>query len=254
MATFDISTPTGSEAISSGDDRIREFKEAIQDALRGDETEGTEAIFPGSAPSTAPVYRYRGKRGSTAARPAAGQGGLYFDTSRNVWQRDSGSAWEDQATNVPAGTVMLFIQASAPVGWTKLTTQNDKALRIVSGSTGGSAGGSLGLSGGVSHTHEVASHDHAIQGAAVAHKHETTTVENSTGQLAVIGGTLGNAATNGAASHTFGGTGNLNNDFNYQLTAGMTDFAGGDTDGTALTTDTTAPVIAYLDCIQASKD
>jgi hypothetical protein len=40
----------------------------------------------------------------------------------------------------PAGTTLLFYQAAAPVGWTKLTTQNDKALRVVSGA-GGVAGG-----------------------------------------------------------------------------------------------------------------
>jgi hypothetical protein len=45
----------------------------------------------------------------------------------------------------PAGTVMLFYQAAAPTGWTKLTTQNDKALRVVSGS-GGVAGGSNSFS------------------------------------------------------------------------------------------------------------
>lgn len=33
----------------------------------------------------------------------------------------------------PAGTVMLFQQTAAPTGWTKLTTHNDKALRVVSG-------------------------------------------------------------------------------------------------------------------------
>jgi len=37
------------------------------------------------------------------------------------------------------GTVMLFIQTSAPVGWTKSTAHNDKALRIVSGAA--SSGG-----------------------------------------------------------------------------------------------------------------
>lgn len=36
----------------------------------------------------------------------------------------------------PSGTRMLFQQTSAPTGWTKDTTQNDKALRIVSGSAG----------------------------------------------------------------------------------------------------------------------
>ena len=43
---------------------------------------------------------------------------------------------------IPAGTAMLFFQASAPVGWTQITTHNNKALRIVSG-TGAGSGGSL---------------------------------------------------------------------------------------------------------------
>jgi hypothetical protein len=33
-----------------------------------------------------------------------------------------------------AGTTMIFKQSTAPVGWTKSTTDNDKALRVVSGS------------------------------------------------------------------------------------------------------------------------
>lgn len=39
----------------------------------------------------------------------------------------------------PTGTLMLFQQTAAPTGWTKITTQNDKALRVTSGtaSTGG---------------------------------------------------------------------------------------------------------------------
>ena len=42
----------------------------------------------------------------------------------------------------PSGTVMLFAQASAPVGWVKNTGHNNKALRVVSGSGGGSGGAS----------------------------------------------------------------------------------------------------------------
>jgi hypothetical protein len=41
----------------------------------------------------------------------------------------------------PSGTVMLFVQTSAPTGWTKSTTHNNKALRIVSGTAG--SGGSV---------------------------------------------------------------------------------------------------------------
>ena len=39
----------------------------------------------------------------------------------------------------PTGTAMLFQQTAAPTGWTKVTTYNDYAIRIVSGtaSTGG---------------------------------------------------------------------------------------------------------------------
>ena len=40
----------------------------------------------------------------------------------------------------PTGTAMLFWQAAAPTGWTKSTTHNDKALRVVSGTGGGNAG------------------------------------------------------------------------------------------------------------------
>jgi hypothetical protein len=41
---------------------------------------------------------------------------------------------DDVIDNFPAGTRMLFQQTAAPVGWTKQTTHNNKALRVVSGS------------------------------------------------------------------------------------------------------------------------
>jgi hypothetical protein len=46
-------------------------------------------------------------------------------------------------TSIPSGTRMLFAQTSAPVGWTKQTTNDNAALRVVSGSA--SNGGSLGF-------------------------------------------------------------------------------------------------------------
>jgi hypothetical protein len=44
----------------------------------------------------------------------------------------------------PSGTKMLFQQTSAPTGWTKDTTHNDKALRVVTGSA--SSGGTNSFS------------------------------------------------------------------------------------------------------------
>lgn len=45
---------------------------------------------------------------------------------------------------IEAGTKMLFQQTTAPTGWTKDTTHNDKSLRIVSGTVG--SGGSVAFS------------------------------------------------------------------------------------------------------------
>jgi hypothetical protein len=65
-------------------------------------------------------------------------------TSGNVLT-SNGTIWTSAAPSVPAGSVMLFYQASAPTGWTQVTTQNNKALRVVSG-TGGVAGGTTAFS------------------------------------------------------------------------------------------------------------
>jgi hypothetical protein len=63
-------------------------------------------------------------------------------TTGNVLTSD-GTTWTSgSAPGFPSGTVLLFYQAAAPTGWTQVTTQNDKALRVVSG-TGGGTGGSV---------------------------------------------------------------------------------------------------------------
>lgn len=49
--------------------------------------------------------------------------------------------WQSAAAFVPAGTKMLFQQTAAPTGWTKDTTHNNKALRVVSGAA--SSGGTV---------------------------------------------------------------------------------------------------------------
>ena len=51
------------------------------------------------------------------------------------------AAYDAAIQVIPTGSVMLFYQSAAPTGWTQLTTQNNKALRVVSG-TGGGTGGS----------------------------------------------------------------------------------------------------------------
>lgn len=47
----------------------------------------------------------------------------------------------DVGGGLPSGTATLFVQTAAPTGWTKSTTHDNKALRVVSGAAG--SGGSV---------------------------------------------------------------------------------------------------------------
>jgi hypothetical protein len=71
---------------------------------------------------------------------------MQLDSSGKVPVLDGSQLTYSDRTNVAgaafvASTKGLFVQTSAPTGWTKDTTHNDKGLRIVSGtaSTGGSS-------------------------------------------------------------------------------------------------------------------
>jgi hypothetical protein len=117
----------------------------------------------------------------------------------------------------PAGTAMLFVQTSAPTGWTKSTTHDNKALRVVSGtaSSGGTVAfttafasqtpagtvGSTTLS-----TNEIPSH---------AHRYKQTGNSNSSITFTRLGQTSAFNNTNdlieatgggGSHNHTFTGT------------------------------------------------
>jgi hypothetical protein len=65
-------------------------------------------------------------------------------TTGNVLTSD-GTTWTSAAAGggFPAGTALLFNQTAAPTGWTKSTTHDNKALRVVTGTVG--SGGSVGF-------------------------------------------------------------------------------------------------------------
>lgn len=252
---WDTSTPIGTESKSQGDDRIRELKTDVQTALRGNAASGTEAVFPGADTSN-PVFRYRGLKGTTGARPAAGDYGLYINETLNTIQRDNGSAWVDVATLIPSGTVMVFYQAAAPTGWTKLTTQNDKALRVVSAAGGGS-GGSHSLSAGVSHSHTVTSHTHDLGNHTHSTPAHTHTLADGVGSAQGDSGTETIKSTAGNIN-TGNGAGGTRPIVSYTTDSGGSGTSGAPSSNSsgaaAPGTDTQAPVIAYIDVIICSKD
>lgn len=236
---WDKTKPAGTDAASQGDDIIRELKTDLEGAFRGQDTDGVEAKFPGSDTS-APIYRYRGLKDTTLNRPTAGEYGLYFDTTRNSLQRDNGSSWDDIGTLIPAGTVMVFYQASAPVGWTKVVTQNDKALRVVS-STGGTSGGSVAFSAGISaHTHTISAD------GTHAHILATYNSQPSKGLSADIG-YLSGSPTGPLGTLTGGSS-------TYVGVTPTTDTAANHSHGGATGSGGSASAFAYIDVLLCQKD
>lgn len=127
------------------------------------------------------------------------------------WTTLGGAGISEFAT----GTALLFYQAAAPTGWTKSITNNDKALRVVSGTTGGSAGGTSAFSTVFANQTPSGSVSTSITGVA--------------GSVTVSGGSVG--ATTLTASqipaHTHGwsastGTESANHNHNFTV-SGNTD-------------------------------
>jgi len=88
---------------------------------------------------------------------------------------------------------MLFQQTAAPTGWTKATTHNNKALRVVTGSvsSGGSVAFSTVFSKTVTDAHtlvtsEIPSHDHGSEGS---HTHVLRSYSGSGTKSAASGST-----------------------------------------------------------------
>ena len=73
---------------------------------------------------------------------------------------------------IPAGTAALFAQTAAPTGWTKSTTHNNKALRVVSGTAG--SGGTTDFTSVFSSrtitTANMPSHTHVLTDPGHAHQ------------------------------------------------------------------------------------
>lgn len=231
--------------------------------ITGTPTNSTDAATVGSV--TALLGTYLPKSGGTMT------GAINMGTTNKITNLAAPTSNADAATKlyvdsqvvgggIPVGTVMLFVQDSAPDGWTKLITQNDKALRIVSGSTGGTAGGSVAFSsaftsqavnGSVSLSGLTTSVSGSVSAATLSesqiasHSHSipyTVMVTNSANVAWVAGANMqgigiGTSSAGGGGSHTHGWTGS-------GTVSGSATFSG-------------TPInlaVQYVDIIQCVKD
>lgn len=124
-------------------------------------------------------------------------------TSGNVLT-SNGTTWISAApsagaTIIPAGTVMLFYQAAAPTGWTQVVTQNNKAIRVVSG-TGGGTGGTVAFTSAFT--------SQAVNGSVSTTNTAVTATNNSytpSGTIGAIGSTTLSTTQIPSHSHTYDG-------------------------------------------------
>lgn len=92
--------------------------------------------------NTATVYA--SSSANVASAVLANSSGVYTSGVVNASAIYTGTVLVANTTGVqafPVGTVMLFVQTTAPVGWVKSITHDNKALRVVSGAAG--SGGSV---------------------------------------------------------------------------------------------------------------
>lgn len=140
---------------------------------------------------------------AAAASPSTADNLAELDANGNVV--DSGIVTAE-VVHFPSGTRMVFQQTAAPAGWTKDTSHNNKAFRVVSGTVG--SGGSVDFStvfgrtatdGHTLTTAQLAAHSHS--GSAVSNGAHTHNIQFTLG-VASSNSLDGRAATGDAASRS----------------------------------------------------
>jgi microcystin-dependent protein len=144
----------------------------------------------------------------------------------------------------PRGTTLLFWQAAAPIGWTRIVTQNDKLLRVVSANGGPLGGGGSNAFSIVNaqtvvgsttlSTAQIPAHNHSVNDPGHVHQE----------LLPIVGG--GSSFASGNLTNTFGGGPNT-----AAAVTGITiqNNGGGGSHNHAITMS-----IQFIDVILASKN
>ena len=145
--------------------------------------------------------------------------------------------YDSAQQQIPSGSIMLFYQGSAPSGWTKITSQNNKAIRVVSGTGGGGGGNNSFTATFANKNVPLPKHNHTASSGNndVNHRHEGSTdnggehshttldlghthfIANSAGAVSSPSSKQKLNSITAAGSQGFGGTGTNNENRDYVL-------------------------------------
>lgn len=126
LSSLDITAPAATTAVSDGDDRIRETREAVVTSFGG-----TDAGVGAPAPEHYLRGAHKLPHGAPGARPVVGHAGrVFFDTTNDRIELDDGSAWN----HVHAVAVREGMSATVGALQTAETTVQSVAVDIGVGS------------------------------------------------------------------------------------------------------------------------
>lgn len=191
--------------------------------------------------------------GSSFVAPQGARSTVISDSTNGIRAADT--------SLIPSGSVMIFVQTTAPAGWTKSVAHNNKALRIVSGaaSSGGSTDFTSVFTSRTIAEANLPSHTHGpgtlTTGGGSAHSHvmfslgtNNSTLNSSTQFVAYTwnpGSAFSYVLSSGPDTPTLGKTKDESS-HTHTMASGVTASTGS---GTAMDF-----AVAYVDCILATKD
>lgn len=274
MANFDKDKPAGNQKVRLSDDDIRTNNAALEDAI------GRDHKFPTGDGVDSGEHLQITFNAVLGSDPDPGSGKFALYPKNNGASKPDLFCQDEDDTVLKvflgeAGTEMVFIQNSAPTGWTRNTARQDNAMLCHAASGNIGSGGSVNpqsththsgpshthsFNGG-SHTHSGPSHAHSTSGHTLtisempAHTHSVTGYSNSASgnyfrhsSGTSSGASLTVGSKGGGGSHTHGNTGSGGTGATGGATVSGTTGSG----GTGATGANTAPY--YLETISCTRD
>jgi hypothetical protein len=154
---IDSATPSGTEALALGDDRIRELKQAILDILGiPNNTLINNALFEVAAAGLRSVFLQDAATDPTVAGQLRRVG--------TTLRYHTGAAVITIGEPFPSGTRMIFNQATPPVGWTRVVdaANTDAVVILRLNNEVPGAGGSWTVSGLTFTGSALPAHSHSL--------------------------------------------------------------------------------------------